>query len=327
MSNEHQMSRIVRPTAYGSPDVLAVVEVPIPQPGPGQVAVQVRAAGVNPIDWKLYSGAFHKIDDKHRDDAGVDLAALPKIGLECAGIVTAVGADVSDVQVGDHVIVYPVAAAYADYVIAPVSSLIAKPAALDWPQAGALMLAGTTAAHALSAAAVQVKDTVLIHGGSGGVGLMAIQLAVRLGATVVATAAAANHQLLQSLGAIPVTYGAGLLARVQAAAPNGIDAALDLIGTDEALDTSLELITNPSRIASIAGGPRRAEEGVKVLGNQPGADMGAEVRAAARFELATEAGAGHLRVIVAATYPLESAAKAHRAGLAGHTPGKLVLLP
>ncbi len=321
------MARIVRPTAFGGPDVLDVFDVPVPTPASGQVVVQVKAAGVNPIDWKLYSGAFHRVDDKHKDEAGVDTESLPKIGLECAGVVTAIGADVTDAQVGDEVIVYPVTAAYADYVVASTTSLIPKPSALDWPQAGALMLTGATATHALHAAGVQPDDTVLIHGGSGGVGLIAVQLAVSLGATVIATAAEANHDLLRSLGATPVTYGDGLLARVKAAAPQGVTAALDLIGTDEALDTSLALVKAPARIASIAGGPRRAQEGAKILGNAPGADMGTDIRQAARPDLAAKAGAGQLHVIIDTTYPLDRAADAHRAGIAGHAPGKLVLIP
>ena len=321
------MPRIIRPSEYGGPEVLRVTHNPVPEPAPGQVVVQVKAAGVNPIDWKLYSGAFHKVDDKHKDDAGIDADSLPKIGLECAGVVTALGAEVTDATVGDEVIVYPVVSAYADFVVVPTGSLIPKPAPLDWAQAGSLMLAGTTAVHALHAAGVQSGDTVLIHGGSGGVGLMAIQLAVDLGATVVATAAEANHELLRSLGAVAVSYGPGLLDRARAAAPSGFDAALDLVGTDEALDTSLALIGDPGRIASIAGGPRRAQEGVKVLGNAPGADTGTEIRQAARADLAARAGTGALRVIVDTTYPLDHAADAHRAGLAGHAPGKLVLIP
>jgi NADPH:quinone reductase-like Zn-dependent oxidoreductase len=321
------MARIVRPVAYGSPDVLRVVDVATPDPGPGEVLVRVRAAGVNPIDWKLYSGAFHRVDDRHSDAAGVEADSLPRIGLECAGVVDAVGAGVDARTVGDEVIVYPVTAAYADYVVVPTSSLTAKPSGMGWPEAGALMLAGTTASHALHAADVRHGETVLVHGGSGGVGLMAVQLAVGLGATVVATAAVANHGLLRRLGAVPVTYGPGLLDRVRAAAPDGVDAALDLVGTDEALDTSLALVAGPGRIASITGGPRRALEGARVLGNAPGADIGTEVREAARPALAAHVRSGNLTVIVAATYPLESATEAHRAGLTGHAPGKLVLVP
>lgn len=321
------MSRMIRPTAYGSPDVLAITTVPIPDAEPGHVVVRVKAAGVNPIDWKLYSGTFHTATGSPEDATGARTHLLPGVGLECAGVVVAVGSDVNNVKIGDEVIVHPVTAAYADYVIAPTTSLTDKPATVDWPQAGALMLAGTTAAHALHAVEIRAGDTLLIHGGSGGVGLMAIQLAVDIGATVVATAARANHELLGQLGARAVTYGPGLIDRIQAAAPDGVDAALDLVGTDEALDTSVALVSDPNRIACIAGGPRRAELGAKILGNAPGADKGTEVRQAARQELAAKAGAGQLRVIIDTTYSLDSAAEAHRAGIRGHAPGKLVIIP
>jgi NADPH:quinone reductase-like Zn-dependent oxidoreductase len=205
------------------------------------VVVRVRAAGVNAIDWKLYSGTFHAIADKHREAAGVEPDAMPKIGLECAGVVTAVGSEVTDVRVGAEVIVYPVTAAYSDYVTVPATSLIPKPAGLSWAEAGALMLAGVVATHALHAAGVAPGDTLLVHGGSGGVGLMAVQLATALGATVIATASERNHELLRGFGVTPVSYGPGLLERVRDAAPNGVSAAVDFVGTDEALDTSVEL--------------------------------------------------------------------------------------
>jgi NADPH:quinone reductase-like Zn-dependent oxidoreductase len=320
------MPRIVRPTALGSPEVLAVVDVPTPTAPADGVVVAVRAAGVNPIDWKIYSGLFHKIADEHRDTHGA-AADLPSVGLECAGVVTQVGVEASGVRVGDEVIVYPVTAAYADLVSAPAASLVAKPAGLGWPEAAGLMLAGTTAAHALPAAGVGVGDTVLVHGGAGGVGLMGVQLAVAGGATVVATASESNHDLLRGLGASPVTYGPGLVDRVRTAAPGGVDAAVDLIGTDEALDASLELVADRARIASIAGSPRRAEAGIHVLGNGPGQDAGTEFRLAARKDLAERAGTGALRVVVDSTFALTEASKAHAVGIAGHAPGKLVLIP
>ncbi|WP_433634421.1 NADP-dependent oxidoreductase [Nocardia sp. CA-120079] len=320
------MPRIVRPTAYGTPDVLAVTEVPTPCAAADGVVVEVRAAGVNPIDWKLYSGAFHAVDDDHKDAAGV-AASMPSIGLECAGVVTEVGADVTGVQVGDEVIVYPVTAAYADYVTAPATSIFAKPTEIGWAQAGSLMLTGTTAVHALHAAGVGGGDTVLVHGGAGGVGLLGVQLATAQGATVIATAAERNHALLRELGAIPVVYGPGLADRVRAAAPQGITAAVDFAGTDEALDVSLELVADRTRIASIAGSPRRAEAGIKLLGYGPGQDAGTEVRDAARGGLVERAGSSALRVIVDTTFPLAEAAKAHEVGIAGHAPGKLVLIP
>ncbi|WNV85552.1 NADP-dependent oxidoreductase [Umezawaea sp. Da 62-37] len=320
------MPRIVRPTSYGSPDVLTTTEVPVPKAAADGVVVEVRAAGVNPIDWKLYSGSFHAVDDDHKDAAGI-AASMPAIGLECAGVVTEVGADVTGVRVGDEVIVHPVTAAYADYVTAPATSVVAKPAGLGWAEAGSLMLAGTTAVHALHAAGVGAGDTVLVHGGAGGVGLMGVQLAAAAGAAVIATASERNHALLRELGATPVAYGPGLADRVRATAPRGVTAAVDFAGTDEALDVSLELVADRDRIASIAGSPRRAAAGVKLLGYGPGQDAGTAIRAAARGELAERAGSGALRVVVDTTFPLAEAAKAHEVGLAGHAPGKLVLIP
>ncbi|WP_067686127.1 NADP-dependent oxidoreductase [Nocardia jejuensis] len=320
------MARTVRPTDYGTPDVLEVADTPVPTPSADGVVVKVRAAGVNPIDWKLYSGQFHAVADKHKNATGL-AESLPKLGLECAGVVTAVGADVTGIEVGAEVIVYPVAGAYADYVTAPATSLIPKPADLDWPEAGSLMLAGLTAAHTLHAAGVGRGDTVLVHGAAGGVGLLVTQLAAASGARVIGTAAERNHDLLREFGATPVRYGDGLLERVRTAAPDGITAAIDCVGTDEALDTSLALVPDPQRIASIAGTPRRAAAGIKVLGNGPGQDAGAEFRDSVRADLAARAGKGELRVLIDTTYPLTEAAAAHRAGIAGHAPGKLVLLP
>ncbi|HWO63793.1 MAG TPA: NADP-dependent oxidoreductase [Umezawaea sp.] len=320
------MPRIVRPSAYGTPDVLAVTEVPTPHADADRVVVEVRAAGVNPIDWKIYSGAFHAVDDDLKDAAGIGVS-LPSIGLECAGVVTEVGAGVTGVRIGDEVVVFPVTAAYADYVTAPVTSILAKPAGLGWVEAGSLMLAGTTAVHALHAVGAGAGDTLLVHGGAGGVGLMGVQLAAAAGATVIATAAERNHALLRELGAVPVVHGHGLADRVRAAAPRGVTAAVDFVGTEEALDVSLELVADRTRIASITGPPRRAATGIKLLGYAPGQDPGTEVRTAARRDLVDRAGSGALRVVIDSTFPLAEAAKAHEVGIAGHAPGKLVLIP
>jgi NADPH:quinone reductase-like Zn-dependent oxidoreductase len=278
-------------------------------PVPRADEVQVRAAGVNPLDWKLYSGSFHDVDDDEKDAAGV-AESLPLLGMDCAGVVSAVGAGVENVAVGDEVIVYPVAAAYADYVTAPASSLIAKPEGLGWEQAG-----------------VRAGDSVLVHGGAGGVGLMAVQLAVSLGASVVATAAERNHDLLRELGATPVVYGDGLADRVRSSAPDGVDAAIDTVGTDEALEVSLELVPDPSRIASITGSDRRVGTGIKLLGYGPGQDAGTEYRSSVRAHLAELAGNGDVRVIVARTFPLAAAARAHEFGQSGAGTGKIVLVP
>jgi NADPH:quinone reductase len=315
------MSAVVIATAYGGPEVLSVVDQPVPEPGPGEARIEVRATGVNPVDWKVYSGRM-----------GADPSRLPmRLGSEAAGVVTAVGPDAAGpagpVQVGDEVIAYRAPGAYAAGLTVPASALVPKPAALDWAQASGLMLTGVTAWHALAATGVRQGDTVLMHGAAGGVGIMAVQLAVGRGATVIATASAPRHEFLQALGATPVVYGAGLADRVRAAAPGGIDVAIDLIGTDEALDVSLDLVADRARIATIVVTPRAREAGIKLLGGAPGADPGTEIRNAARLDLARLAGNGTLQVFVTRTYPLSQAADAHRDIMDGHATGKLALIP
>ncbi len=315
------MSRVVVATADGGPEVLAVTEEPTAAPGPGEVRIAVRASGVNPVDYKVYSGAM-----------GADPGRLPlRIGSEAAGQVTEAGPDavgpVGPVAVGDEVIAFRVTGAYAAELVVPAQALVPKPPDLGWAEASGLMLAGATAWHALAATRVGAGDTVLVHGAAGGVGLMAIQLATARGATVIGTASPAKHELLREFGAIPVAYGDGLPGRVTAAAPDGVTAALDLVGTDEAVDVSLALVTDRERIATIAAARRGLDLGIKVLGGAPGADPGTDIRAAARLELARLAGLGRLRVLVAQTFPLENAADAHRLSMAGHVAGKLVLTP
>jgi NADPH:quinone reductase-like Zn-dependent oxidoreductase len=170
-------------------------------------------------------------------------------------------------------------------------------------------------------------DVVLIHGGSGGVGVMAVQLAVARGATVIATASPARHDFLRDIGATPVAYGPGLADRIRAAAPGGVDVALDLAGTDEAVDVSLALVGDRARIVTIAAFARGLAAGIKVVGGAPGADPGTEIRDAARLELARLAEDGTLRVFVTQTFPLTEVAAAHRAILNGHVTGKIALIP
>lgn len=310
------MSRRVVATDFGGPENLLLVDVDVPEPGPGQVRVAVRAAGVNPVDVKSYSGAF-----------GTDPAQLPKpLGSEASGTVTAVGNDV-DVRVGDEVAVFRAPGAYATDLLVEADAVVAKPAEVDWADAAGLLLTGSTAMHALTATDVAEGETVLVHGGSGGVGLMAVQLAAGRGARVIATASERNHALLRELGAEPVVYGAGLLERVRELAPDGVHAALDLIGTDEALEVSLALVEDRSRIATIVNFEGGGDAGIKVLGGGPGADPGDELRQAARPELLAMVARGELRVLVEATYPLAEAGEAHQRIAGGHVTGKLVLLP
>jgi len=267
--------------AFGGPEVLSLVDVELGDPQPGEVLIQVNAAGTNPIDYKVYSGSGHY---------GSDPSSLPmRLGFEAAGVVLATGGDVEGpsgrIRPGDEVIAYRVSGAYASAIVAPASSIIAKPEAITFEEASGLMLTGVTAVHALRVSDVAAGDTILMNGAAGGVGLMAIQLAVTDGARVIATAGESQHDLLRSLGAVPVTYGSGLLERVKALAPEGVDVALDFIGSDEALDVSMDLVEDRSRIVTIVASPHAGELGIKAIGGGPGADPGTEIRAAARLEL------------------------------------------
>lgn len=309
-------ARVVVATDFGGPEVLSVVDEEVPDPQGDEVRLAVRAAGVNPIDVKVYSGAM-----------GTDRSQLPRrLGSEAAGVVTAVGPD-SAVVVGEEVIAFRAPGAYASELIAPGDAIVAKPEGLGWHEAAGLLLAGGTAVHTLTATSVGAGDTVLVHGGSGGVGLMAVQLARLRGARVIATASERNHELLRSLGAEPVTYGDGLADRVRGLAPEGVDAAIDTVGNDEAMDVSLALVSDRSRIATIANFDRAPREGVQLLGNGPGADPGQEIRYGARDELARLAAAGELRVVVAGVFPFDDVAAAHRQVGTGHTTGKVILVP
>lgn len=308
------MSAVVVATDFGGPEVLSVIDQPVPEPGPGEVVVAVRTVGVNPIDYKSYSGAY-----------GADRSQLPRrVGSEAAGTIAAVGPDVTRFAVGDDVIAFRAPGAYAEHVLVAVDELTAKPEAVPWEAAAGLLLTGTTAVHALTAADVGPGETVLVHGAAGGVGLMAVQIARTRRAKVIATASPANHDLLRSLGATPVEYGPGLADRVRAAAPDGVDAATDLIGTDEAIDVSLELVPLRSRIVSIAAFGR-ADDGIHLIGGGPGADPGDDIRRAARATLVEAVEDDALRVIVERTYPLAEAADAHRHIKTGHVTGKLIL--
>jgi NADPH:quinone reductase len=312
------MATKVVATAFGGPEVLSVVEVDVPAPGPGEVTVDVKAVGVNPFDHKVISGAM-----------GADPARLPLgVGVELAGVVTAVGPDAEGADgplaVGDEVVVRPVpGGAYADAVTVPARNTVPKPAALPWPEAASVLSVGATALHALQVVAGKPGETLLVHGGSGSVGQLAVQLATRAGVTVVATAGERNHELLRGYGAVPVTYGPGLADRVRAAAPEGVDAAIDTIGTDEAVDTSLALVADRSRIVSIAAFGR-ADTGITLIS---GDDPETRVRANAWKTLFPALLDGSLSLVISKAFPLERAAEALEFVRSGHAGGKVVLLP
>ena len=311
-------------TGYGGPKVLSLVEEPVRQPRRGEVTIQVKAAGVNPIDYKIYSGAM-----------GNDPASLPlQVGSELAGVVTATGpkaiGPARALQVGDEVIAYrrDVPGAYATEVTWPAEVVVPKPANLGWEQASGLLLTGATALHTLAATGVRCGDVLLIHGVSGGVGLLAAQLAIIRGAHVIGTASQTRHESLRRFGITPIAYGPGLIDRVRRLVLVGIDAAIDTIGTDEAIEVSLALVADPARIATIAAFQQPVNTGIQKLGNVPGAtDRGTEIRARAWSELIPLAAAGKLEVLVAKTFPLAETAAAHEFVASGHAGGKVVLLP
>ncbi|MER5865568.1 NADP-dependent oxidoreductase [Kitasatospora sp. NPDC002040] len=298
---------------YGGPEVVEYLELPDPKVGPDSVLVRVKAAGVNPVDWKIRQGYLDGILDVH----------FPLVmGFDLAGVVQAVGGAVTEFAPGDEVIGYVRKDAvehgtYAELVAAPVRTLARKPAALDWAQAGGLPLAGLTAYQGLvKALRVQRGETVLVHAAAGGVGVLAVQLAVSLGARVIGTAGERNHAFLRTLGAEPVRYGDGLADRVRALAPDGVHAALDLVG-GEAVEVSAGLVADPARIASVADFGVVARGGHYVWTRPDAADL---------TELARLADAGVLTVPVASTFPLSQAASAQALNAEGRTRGKIVLL-
>lgn len=305
---------------YGGPDVLSLVETDVPAPGPEEVTVRTKAIGTNPVDFKAYSGAM-----------GKDPSALPlPVGREAAGVVTAVGENAvgpgGPLSVGDEVAVYPFVGSYATEFNAPAAHVVPKPPELSWEAAAGVLLTGATAVHALTLTGVGEGDTLLVHGASGGVGTLAVQLAAAAGVRVLGTAGEQRQDTVARLGATPLVYGPGLADRVRATAPDGVDAVVDAAGTDEAIDVSLALVSDPARIVTaVAFG--RTDTGIRLIGGAPGADPGTEIRNNAWRRLLPAAASGDLEVPVARTYPLAQAADAHRFLAEGHPGGKVILLP
>ncbi|MEV7414982.1 NADP-dependent oxidoreductase [Streptomyces sp. NPDC089919] len=298
---------------YGSPDVLEYrTDVPMPKLGADAVLIRVKAASVNPVDWKIQAGYL---------DSAMDTVFPVIPGWDVAGVVEQAGAGVTEFKAGDEVIGYVredfvSRGTFAEYVAAPVRTLAHKPAALSFEQASGLPLAGLTAYQALTRhLEVRPGQTVLIHAAAGGVGSLAVQIARTLGVRVIGTASARNHDHLRALGAEPVEYGDGLADRVKALAPEGVDAVLDLVG-GEALKVSPDLLAPGGRLASIADGAVLGLGGTFVFVRPDTADLA---------RLAELADRGELTVDVAATFPLEQTADAQRLNMQGHTRGKIVV--
>lgn len=293
---------------FGGTEVLHEADLEIPRPGPGQVRVRVHAVGVNPVDGKIRSGAMEAIFP-------TTLPAIP--GGEIAGVVDAVGAGVDHLKAGDAVLGWSDTGSYAQYALADATVLALKPAGLDWTHAAALPVASDGADRALDILEVKAGETLLIHGASGALGTVAVQLAVARGARVIGTAGPANQEYVTSLGATALVYGDHLVERVRDLAPDGVDAVLDAAGKG-ALEDSITLRGTTDRIVTTAD--FRARELGVVFSEGP------QRRSAARLaELAEQAADGTLVITVGATHPLSDAARAQQASDAGHSRGKLVL--
>lgn len=306
-------------TEFGGPEVLTLTDVEVPPPAPGEVAVRVEAAGVNPIDGKVRSGArpTGEIDEPRR------------VGSDGAGIVTAVGDDVDGFRPGDAVVIFGAAGVYAGEVVVPVRSVQPRPAAVSAEVGAALGIPVGTAYQALRSIDVGTHDTLLLHGGSGAVGQAAIQFAVRWGATVIATSSEARFDRVRELGAIPVAYGDGLAERIREAAPDGVTVALDAAGTDEAIETSLALVEDRNRIATLVRGRDAAGLGIRAFSGGNPKPLTAQQQAwraeALPVVLALLAD-GRFSVELGPSFPLADAADAHRAVEAG-ADGKVTLIP
>jgi NADPH:quinone reductase-like Zn-dependent oxidoreductase len=303
--------RAVRFERYGEVDVLTVPEVPTPSPGPGQVLVQVRAAGINPGEAKIRDGLLH---DRWP-------ATFPSgQGSDLAGVVVGLGTGAVAVAMGESVIGYTDnRASQAEYVVVDAAHLTPKPDVVPWDVAGGLHVAGATAYAAVRAVAPGPGDTVVVAGAAGGVGSIAVQLARLTGAAVIGLAGQHNHDWLAAQGVVPVDYGDGVTDRIRRAAPT-VDAFIDTHGA-EYVQLALKLGVAPERIDTIANFSAVRQYGVKAEGSAVGAGAGTLAKLAGLIAI------GQLEVPIAATFPLAEVREAYRLLGPGHVRGKIVLIP
>jgi NADPH:quinone reductase-like Zn-dependent oxidoreductase len=293
--------------AYGGPEVLEWGDAPDPHAGPGQIRIAVRAASVNPIDWKTFVGAL---------SGGQPMVGTGYLGYDAAGVVDEVGEGVTGVAVGDDVLGRG-RNTQAEYAV--LDSWAAKPSSIDWAVAAAAGVAGETSERGLRLLDVKAGDTIFIDGGAGGVGAVAVQMAVARDARVVASSSEPNHDYLREIGATPVLYGAGVVARVRAAAGGPVDAVFDVAGKTPA-EELISLAPEPSKVVTIANFAA-GQAGARVTGGDGDShpmDALAQV---------TELLAQNKVVIKVQTFPFGRAADAYRISQGGHVRGKLVLIP
>jgi NADPH:quinone reductase-like Zn-dependent oxidoreductase len=300
--------KAVQFSEYGGPDVLHVAEADEPHAGPGQIRIAVRAVGINPVDYKIRSGAF-----------GGDATFPVTTALDASGVVDEVGDGVEGAAVGDEVFGQAVGGAAAE--LAVLAHWAGKPAGLSFEEAAGLPVAVETAKRALRVVGVTPGATVLVNGAAGGVGIAAVQLALADGAgTVIGTASEANHDYLRSLGAVPTTYGDGLVERVRELAPQGVDLAFDTAGHG-VLPALIKITGDPDKVVTIASYDA-ADYGVHLTSG------GGQERSWDALEQATSLfEQGRFELPVERVFGFEQAADAHRLSEAGHVRGKLVLVP
>lgn len=289
---------------YGGPEVLKLVETDEPHAGSGQVRIAVRAAGVNSIDWKIRAGYM-------KEQAPIPLPA--GTGLDASGVVDELGDGVSGVEVGQAVFGAG-SATLAEYAV--LANWAVKPDGLSFEEAAGYPVSVETSIRILGQIGVQAGETLLVSGASGGVGSATVQIARDRGITVIGTASARNHDYLRSLGAIPTTYGDGLVERVRALAPDGIDAALDIAGSG-VIPELIELTGKPAKVLSIA------DFSAPSLGAQ--VSTGGSGGAAAFAEASRLFSAGKLSIPVEKTFPLAEAAQAQATSAEGHAAGRIVV--
>lgn len=313
------MAQAVTYSEFGGPEVLALHDIDVPEPASGEVRLRVTAVGVNPIDHKLRAGL--------RPSATITKPR--RIGNDGAGVVTQVGADVEGFRIGDEVVIFGARGVYATDVIATPDMLVPLPAGVSPAVGAALGIPVATAYQALRSLDVGPADTLLVHGGSGSVGQAAIQFARLRGAAVVATASEKRADRVRDLGGTPVVYGDGVAERIRSVAPQGVTVALDCAGTDEALSSSIELVADRTRVATIVRGADAATLGIRAFsGGSPDPLTAQQLawRAEAIPVVTALLAAGAFRVELGPELPLAAAAEAHRL-VAAHTPGKIVLIP
>ncbi|HEV7976233.1 NADP-dependent oxidoreductase [Amycolatopsis sp.] len=298
-------------TEYGPPEVLTVGEAAEPHAGPGEIRIAVKAASVNPADRTIRSGVMKEVFP-------VEFPYLS--GLDASGVVDEVGEGVEDVEIGDAVFGLTRGGAAAEFAV--LEAWAAKPGALSWEQAAGVGAVVETATRVFDMLGVTAGKTLLIEGAAGGVGSAAVQLAVALGATVLGTASEANHEFLAVLGAVPTTYGPGLVERVAALAPQGVDLVLDAAGSGSLPDL-IKIAGNAHDVVTIADFTA-AERGARMTHTAD--SSGYTKRGFAGLAVAaTLAEEGRFTVPVHAVFPLEKAADAHELSATGHVRGKIVL--